>query len=171
MPDSIQTRFDEGILCLQNKKYDEAIHTFREVFDLDPEAAGIHHYLGRSLLGKNLHVEAIEEFSRAIKKNPLDGNSRYWLALVLMEQDRFPEAVPLLYEAIRMEPGMLYHFSEQILAMFQKKRLFSETREFFRQCTEIFAAWNRQPGIMMHLLCPMRTRTVYLARFFLRKDC
>ena len=102
MPDSIQTRFDEGILCLQNKKYDEAIHTFREVFDLDPEAAGIHHYLGRSLLGKNLHVEAIEEFSRAIKKNPLDGNSRYWLALVLMEQDRFPEAVPLLYEAIRI---------------------------------------------------------------------
>ena len=171
MPDTIQSRFDEGILCLQNKKYDEAIQKFREVFDHDPETTGIHHYLGRSLLGKNLYNEAIEEFSCAIKKNPLDGNSRYWLALVLMEQDRFPEAIPHLYEAIRREPGMLYHFSEQILSMFQKKRSFSETREFFRQCTEIFPAWNRQPGMMRHLRCPMRTRTVYSVRSFLRKDC
>ncbi|MGD0081504.1 MAG: tetratricopeptide repeat protein [Methanoregula sp.] len=139
MPDTIQSRFDEGLLCLQNREYDEAIQKFREVFDLDPETTGIHHYLGRSLLGKKLHAEAIEEFSCAIKKNPLDGNSRYWLALVLMEQDRFCEAVPILYEAIRREPGMLYHFSEQILSIFQKKRSFSETREFFRQCTEIFA--------------------------------
>ena len=98
MPDTIQSRFDEGLLCLQNREDPMAIQKFREVFDLDPETTGIHHYLGRSLLGKKLHAEAIEEFSCAIKKNPLDGNSRYWLALVLMEQDRFCEAVPILYE-------------------------------------------------------------------------
>jgi tetratricopeptide (TPR) repeat protein len=138
MPDDPESSFNGGLSFFQDQFYDRAIFKFKEALDQDPACPDAHHYIGRSFLEKKLPDAAIGEFCEAIRKNPRDGNSRYWLALTLITKKQFADAIPLLREAIQLEPGRFYQFSGRILEGFESSCPFSETEEFFKKCLEIF---------------------------------
>jgi len=139
MPDD-SAAFADGKILFENRHYDEAINTFREALRQDPACSGAHHYLGRSLLEKQLRHEAVREFCEAIRKNPSDGNSRYWLAGILLENGNAADATALLYDAMRLEPGLLHHFTGQIATQLQKQCTFAETEAFLKKSIAILAA-------------------------------
>jgi tetratricopeptide (TPR) repeat protein len=138
MPEDFESRFNEGLSFFNDQFYDRAIFKFKEALDQNPACPDAHHYIGRSFLEKKLPDAAIGEFCEAIRKNPRDGNTRYWLALVLIKKKQFADAIPLLREAIQLEPGRFYQFSNPILEGFESNCQFSETEEFFKKCLEIF---------------------------------
>jgi Flp pilus assembly protein TadD len=98
-----------------------------------------HYYLGRSLLEKQHQDEAVREFCEAIRKNPSDGNSRYWLAGVLLEKESVPDATALLDEAMHLEPGLLSRFIDQVFSLLQKQCTFAETEEFLKKGISVLA--------------------------------
>jgi tetratricopeptide (TPR) repeat protein len=132
MPDDSPAIFEEGKTLFGTRHFDDAITKFRQTLLQDPACSAAHHYLGRSLLEKQLRDEAVQEFCEAIRKNPSDGNSRYWLALILLEKKSIPDAKALLCEAMRLEPGLLHHFTGQVFSLLQKQCSFAETEEFLK---------------------------------------
>ena len=140
MPDDSAAAYREGKTLFDNRHYDEAISTFREAIRQDPACSGAHYYLGRALLEKQFRDEAVGEFCTAIRKNPSDGNSRYWLATVLLEKGNVPDAGALLFEAMRLEPGLLHHFTGQVAEQLTKQCTFSETEDFFKKSIAILEA-------------------------------
>ena len=52
----------------------------------------------------------------------------------------------MLYEAIRLEPGLLHHFIDQIAGALQKQCTFSETEEFLKKSIAILAALPASPA-------------------------
>jgi tetratricopeptide (TPR) repeat protein len=133
MPDDSTATFEEGKIQFDNRHYDDAIDTFRHIIENNPACSDAHHYLGRSLLEKQLQDEAVGEFCEAIRENPSDGNSRYWLAGILLEKESVADATALLYEAMRLEPGLLHHFLDQVVSLFQHRCSFSETEDFLKK--------------------------------------
>ena len=133
----MQGDFEDGyhhsLHFFQTRQYKEAITGFRQALDMKPDSAVVHHYLGRSFLCGGMPAEAIQEFKEAIRIDPRNGRSMYCLAVTLMKNDRFDEAQPFLYEAIRSEPGGLPHVSGEVLELFQKKHSFSETEELLKK--------------------------------------
>jgi tetratricopeptide (TPR) repeat protein len=87
--------------------------------------------------------EAVREFCEAIRTNPSDGNSRYWLATILLEKGITDDAVSLLYEAVRLEPGLLHHFSDGIVARLQKQCPFAATEEFLKKGIAILESFPK----------------------------
>lgn len=140
MPDTVPRRYEEARSLFDNRHYDDAIETFRQILKEDPACSGAHHYLGRSLLEKQSRDEAVREFAEAIRGNPSDGNSRYWLAQILLGKGSVADAKSLLYEAMRLEPGLLHHFADAAVAAFRKQCTFSETEEFLKNAVAILAA-------------------------------
>lgn len=153
MPDDSAAAFAEGKTLFENRHYDEAINTFREALRQDPACSSAHHYLGRSLLEKQLQDEAVREFCEAIRKNPSDGNSRYWLAGILLEKENAADATALLYDAMRLEPGLLHHFTGRIAGQLQRQCTFTETEAFLKKSIAILAAVPDSPvtapGVML----------------------
>lgn len=139
MPDTVPPAFEEGKTLFNNRHYDDAIDRFRQILKQDPACSGAHHYLGRSLMEKQLEDEAVGEFVAAIRSNPADGNSRYWLAQILLERGSIADAKSLLYEAIRLEPGLLHRFADAITASLKKQCPFVETEEFLKTAASILA--------------------------------
>lgn len=132
MPDVPAATLEEGKTQFDNRHFDDAITTFREILRQDPENSSAHHYLGRSLLEKRQQEEATREFCEAIRKNPSDGNSRYWLATILLGNGNPDDALALIHEAMHIEPGLFHRFAGQILAGLQKHCPFAKTEEFFK---------------------------------------
>jgi tetratricopeptide (TPR) repeat protein len=146
MPDDSSAVFAEGKTLFENRHYDEAINTFREALRQNPACSGAHHYLGRSLLEKQFRDEAVREFCEAIRKNPSDGNSRYWLAGILLEKENAADATTILYDAMHLEPGLLYHFTGQIAGQLQRQCTFTETETFLKKSIAILAAVPVSPA-------------------------
>ena len=140
MPDIVPPSFEEGKTLFNNRQYDDAIDRFRRILRQDPACSGAHHYLGRSLLEKQLEDEAVGEFVAAIRSNPSDGNSRYWLAQILLERGNVADARSLVYEAIRLEPGLLHRFASPITASLKRQSTFAETEDFLKNAAAILAA-------------------------------
>ena len=100
---------------------DSAFDAARKAVELDPQLSEAHELLGRVLLRRGQHDEAIASFERSIQLNPNRSDNYASLADTLTFADRADEAITLLQKAKRLDPfysprfnmylGRAYYFS------------------------------------------------------------
>jgi len=90
---------------------DLAIREFREVLARDPQHAGIHFRLGRTLLARSRAnssaedaAEAVKQFQQELKLDPSNANAAYELAEIQRNAGELPEAAQLFEQALRYYP-------------------------------------------------------------------
>lgn len=77
----MQRHFDEAVLLLHARRFDDAQVLLRRVIELSPMLPEAHANLGFALLGLQQAAAAREAFERAIALRPAQANAYYGLAL------------------------------------------------------------------------------------------
>jgi cytochrome c-type biogenesis protein CcmH/NrfF len=104
--------------------YRSATSVFQDVLAAEPTSTQQSEALGRLgwILWVNDQAEAAEAaFAQAMDAQPQNGEARYFYALMLLDQDRGPEAVPLL-EALAADPAVPADLLPEIEAMLAEAR-------------------------------------------------
>jgi len=100
------------LLCNVKKLEAEGLEHTARALEIDPANPFAQHDMGMALMRKNDYQRAERYLSQAVKTLP-DGfdkqydaiDMRQWLAIALMQLDRFQESAGVLREALRRSPG------------------------------------------------------------------
>ena len=110
-PDSLWRHEAAGEAYESQGANDLAIREFREVLARDPQHAGIHFRLGRTLLARSRAASSVEdataaqeEFQAELKLDPSNANASYELAEMHRNAGRFSEAEQLFEQALKYYP-------------------------------------------------------------------
>ena len=98
-----------GIIYYKNGDFDQATEHFKVAVDLDPKDPAKLEYLGLALEKSGNREKAEEYYRQAIKVSEGD-NSRYYnrLGFFLTENGKFDEAIPILQQAVDINPEPVY---------------------------------------------------------------
>ncbi len=117
--------FELAISYAKEKKFDQAIDTWRELLRLDPVNPYALHNLGAALSNTKRHQEALEAFQAAVNFAP--GNAIFQASLggAYMNLRRWDESLAVLNEAVRLDPtrGATYNM---LGFLFDNTRRFEE---------------------------------------------
>lgn len=96
--------FELGNSYMAEKKFDQAIDTYRELLRVEPMHPSAYHNLGASLGNTKRHQEALEAFQMAVKLAPSQASFHASLGGAFMSLRRWDESLAALNEAIRLDP-------------------------------------------------------------------
>jgi len=96
----------EGILALEDKKYDEALASFRRALERESDHVEAQYYAGVTLMAENKAAEAVPFLERARKISPGESSVAYQLGLAYVGVNRYDDAGSLLEEVYRRDPGL-----------------------------------------------------------------
>ena len=85
-PENFVTNFNLGDAYYQQKRYDEALNSYRTALTqtgTNGEKAKVYHNIGNSLLKSNQLKESIEAYKNSLKLNPNDEETKYNLSYAL----------------------------------------------------------------------------------------
>lgn len=88
----VQQRFDQGVVMLRARRYDEAATAFHRVLALSPEMPEAHVNMGFAMLGKQDYQLALDFFEGATELRSDQLNAYYGMALALEGLGRFDAA-------------------------------------------------------------------------------
>lgn len=97
--------FELGNSYMAEKKYDQAIDTYRELLKIEPMHPSALANLGGSLANTKRFQEALEAYKSAIELNPGYAPFHVDLGGVYMSLRRWDESLAELNEAIRLDPN------------------------------------------------------------------
>lgn len=103
-PDHERFRFQLGIACFQQQRYEEAAQEFRRVSELKPDHSDAQYNLGHALLKLNRPKEAKDAFAAAVRLRPGYAFARVNLAELLLDEGRADEAREHLGVALQINP-------------------------------------------------------------------
>ncbi|MCB1954294.1 MAG: tetratricopeptide repeat protein [Rhodocyclaceae bacterium] len=89
----IDQRFNQGVLMLHARRYDDAAKAFHRVLQLAPRLPDAHVNMGFALIGLQQWSAAHDFFATAIELNPEQANAYYGLAVSLEAQSDLPGAI------------------------------------------------------------------------------
>jgi len=89
----IRQRFDEGVLMLNDKKYEQALKAFHRVLELSPDMPEAHVNAGFALNGLGQYAVARDFFEGAIELRKNQLNAYYGLAEALVGLQDYPGAL------------------------------------------------------------------------------
>lgn len=89
----IRQRFDEGVLMLNDKKYEQALKAFHRVLELSPDMPEAHVNAGFALNGLGQFAVARDFFEGAIELRKTQLNAYYGLAEALAGLQDYPGAL------------------------------------------------------------------------------
>ena len=119
----------QGFMMLGD--YARAVKELQIVASLDARKAKVNYYLGQSLIRLNRYDEAEKAFTRELELNPIDAESKYLLAMTLIERKIEPEkTIAILQEAI----GLKYDYAD---ARYQLGKIFLEKGEINRSIEQL----------------------------------
>jgi hypothetical protein len=78
----LKERFEQAVVMLHAKRYDEAVTALGRVMELNPRIPEAHVNMGFALFGKEEYAAAFEFFMSAIDLNPEQANAYYGIAMV-----------------------------------------------------------------------------------------
>jgi tetratricopeptide (TPR) repeat protein len=91
--------------------YNEAISEYRHVLAIDPNRAGIHYRIGRTLLAQSHQTgaqantaEALKEFEEELQADPGNGNAAYEIAEIHRKAGEFEQAEQFFEQALKLYP-------------------------------------------------------------------
>jgi superkiller protein 3 len=103
-PSSAQLSRELAIEAIQNGNEAEAIRELKKAITLQPDYPDLHNYLGIAYGNAGMVDDAIEEFETSLKINPKYIKARLNLALVLYENERYPEAKINIEAVLQVQP-------------------------------------------------------------------
>ncbi len=96
--------FEQGLAYSNEKKFDLAIETYRELIKIAPTAAAYHN-LGVALGSTMRQREALEAFQMAVNISPQNATYQVSLGGAYMNLRRWDESLAALNEAVRLDPN------------------------------------------------------------------
>jgi tetratricopeptide (TPR) repeat protein/mono/diheme cytochrome c family protein len=103
-PDSADAHYFYGHVLLRQRRFDEAEKEISQAIALEPERLDALHDMGLLHLQKNNPIRAEEFLRRAALVHPYDAVTQANLALSLLGQQKYAEAIPHLERAIDLDP-------------------------------------------------------------------
>jgi protein O-GlcNAc transferase len=103
-PDHERFRFQLGIACFQQQRYEEAAQEFRRVTELKPDHSDAQYNLGHALLKLNRRDEAKDAFAAAVQLRPGYAFARINLAELLLDEGKANDAREHLQVALQITP-------------------------------------------------------------------
>lgn len=97
--------FQIGISYMAEKKYDQAIDTYRELLRIEPMHPSAYHNLGVAFGNTRRHQDALEAYQAAVKLAPSQATFQASLGGAYMNLRRWDESLAALNEAIRLDPN------------------------------------------------------------------
>jgi tetratricopeptide (TPR) repeat protein len=101
----IDMRFQQGVMMLHAKHYDEAVTAFHRVLQLSPRLVDAHVNMGYALLGLQRDQAARDFFLTAIDLRPYQGNAYWGLATALENMGDLPGALGAMRTYIHLAPA------------------------------------------------------------------
>lgn len=96
----------EGILALQDRKYEEALAHFRRALEREPDHVEALYYSGVALLAQDRPAEALAVLQRAHDRAPTEVSVAFQLGLAHIALGQLDRARPLLEDVFAREPGL-----------------------------------------------------------------
>jgi len=103
-PSSAQISRELAIEAIHQGNDAEAIRELKKAITIQPDYPDLHNYLGIAYGNAGMVDDAIEEFETALKINPKYIKARLNLALVLYENERYPEAKSNIESVLQVQP-------------------------------------------------------------------
>lgn len=94
-----------GIVCGQQRKLDDAVHSLRTAVRLRPDYAAAHSNLGNALRLQGRLDEAVASYRHALRYEPGLADAYNNLGLALMRQGKLDEAQACFRRALELRPG------------------------------------------------------------------
>ncbi|MBK8161760.1 MAG: tetratricopeptide repeat protein [Gammaproteobacteria bacterium] len=101
----IDLRFQQGVVMLHAKRYDEAVTAFHQVLKLSPRLVDAQVNMGYALLGLGRDEAARDFFQGAIDLRPYQGNAYWGLATALENLGDIPGALGAMRTYIHLAPA------------------------------------------------------------------
>ena len=102
--DQLQASFNEAVAAMQQKQWDKAEVTLKQLAEKNPKLSGIYLNLGIVYRNKGDTAKAVEEFNRAIATNPKNLDAYNQLAVLKREAGDFSAAENLYLKALTVWP-------------------------------------------------------------------
>src|SRR5213596_3331879 len=101
-----------GLVCQQQRKYDESIEIFQRILRRAPVYPGVNSLLAISYYSLNKFGKTIEASRKELTGNPKDKQARYYLALALSASGQ-------LFEAIQQLEGLQAEDPQNLAVVYQ----------------------------------------------------
>ena len=122
-PNSLQFKISYGTALMNEKKYEEAERSFKEIIELESGNAVIFNSLGLAIYSLGRLDEAEVNFKKAIELNPNSVHAYINLGSLLNELKRSEEAEACLRKAIELNPNKVEGYYNLGIAMYNLKKL------------------------------------------------
>jgi tetratricopeptide (TPR) repeat protein/glycosyltransferase involved in cell wall biosynthesis len=105
-PDSVETWFSLGNLCLAQKQFPEAVTAYRQALVLRPDSLAIYNNLGYTLQQQGLLDEAINYYQKALDLKPNFTEAEANLGNALQQQGKLSNEQELYYAQLNHKLGL-----------------------------------------------------------------
>ena len=101
----LRRRFEQAVVMLHAKQYDNAVTALHRVLELAPRLPEAHVNMGYALVGLQQHDAAAGFFQAAIELNPRQANAYYGLALTEEARGDFEGALGAMRSYLHLSPA------------------------------------------------------------------
>jgi Flp pilus assembly protein TadD len=128
--------FDVAFKQMEDNRIPEAIQTFRQAIERDPDDALAHYVLATALSGNDREAEAVEEYRKATDLDPANATFLDHLAVSLAINGHPDDAVGPLQKAITLAPGAA-EFRFNLGIVMESRGDFAGAVEAFQKAAEL----------------------------------
>jgi tetratricopeptide (TPR) repeat protein len=111
-------------------EFAEAVQTYRQALQLNPNSSEAHHNLGLTWQAQGRAGEAVAEFEQAVRLNPNRVDTWTQLGFLYATQNKMPESERPFRELIRLQPGNANAYGWLGNALAEQNKL-SEAVQFY----------------------------------------
>jgi len=129
---SIEELLRKGAAFYDGGNIDDAIDTFKEALEIDPEKSEAHYYLGNAYADKEMFDEAIAMYKNAVEYNPEFVDAYLNLSMLYLDMDLIDEAISLCKHAVSTNPNdafLCFHLGEAYAMNLQYKEAIEEYKK------------------------------------------
>ena len=125
-------RYQAAAALLRQQRYAEALATYREVLEIDPEHTRAQAAVGQTLFALERYEEAAHHFERALQLDPRNAEVLDYLALVRFRQERYETALDLYRRLVEVSPDNAQAHANTGATLYYLGRLEEAVRSFER---------------------------------------
>jgi len=128
--------YDTGTVYYANKKYNQAIESFKKVVEIDPTNDDAYTYIGLAYKNQEKYNQAIEAYKKAININPKSDNAYYNMGNAYRDKEKDIEAIKAYKKAVEINPknsGAYYNVGN----IYYNKKEYRESIEPYKKLIEL----------------------------------